>query len=251
MMRDLGIAWVIRREMEVRARRPSWYEGFAYEGLTLPSIYLALPLGVGVLRADGCGEGFVWFMIPYALYLFYAAAGMASGGLAVDRECLRRLPVSAGTLLVGKLVGSLLNLWLELVMVSPLVLLLACQASAFLGPVVLGFLAWLVLYGGLLGMVWTYDGVPPRVSANQARANASALFFGLPAVFLLLGIVLMNNIRHSDLDSLNWVWLLHPMGGLLLLQAPDLGLVTGVVVCAAVAGLLALRALHRLNSSLP
>lgn len=227
MRKNLGITWAMKRELEIRARRPASYRGFEYAGLGMPALWVTMPM-VGIATAGGLVSPILLTLAlaPHAIYLVVGAAGTVAGSLNVDRRVAGRLPVSAASHLIGKLAGSLLTLWGEIIMLAPLLLVgsVVATASTRLGTHLVAMLTWLVLLGGLLGAASCNRFVSARDAARQARTRAWLLLIAYPC---LVGLVLLCsydvNARglgwagHAVLPAL----VLHPVTALALLGVED------------------------------
>ncbi len=153
--------------------------------------------------------------IPYTLYLAYQAAVLTAGSVAVDRTRLGRLPVSSTSFLVGKLVGSLLPLWGEIVVTAPLVVWFwdVVTHSATTGAWVVAYLLALVLGWGAWGALWASGGPSARAALTATKVSLAIVLVGLP----LLAWFLASGVPGAPpIVVLQPVLMLHPAGGLLL-----------------------------------
>lgn len=244
---DLGPGWVARREMEIRSRHPPRYDGFAYEGLLTPLLLLSFVVPLFSLVAkDGSVDAslMVVAMFPYATYLALAAAGMVAGSLVVDRDCARRLPVSPWSLLVGKLVGSLLPLWGEVLFLVPLLVVLAWTGMVHPTdglhlPGLVVVLAGAVLLGGLFGAASVQASAPPRTEAYRVRTRMWLYLVGLPVLACLAAQPWFPPTGTLPTPAVLVVGAFHPFSALVLLamtpDLPDLALTAATVGVMAVA----------------
>ena len=268
MRKDLGIPWAVKRELEIRARRPASYRGFEYAGPGTPAIWMTVPMvlvaGVGsYLEAFG----FMLAMAPYAVYLVIGAAGMVAGSLNVDRRVAGRLPVSAASHLIGKLVGSLLTLWGEILVLTPLLLIgsVKATASTWHGVLLVPLLTWLVLLGGLLGAALCNPFVSAGDAGRQARTNTWLLLFGYPCILGMLLAFWVTFLPITDpLGSVGYAaevalrdgaalaaLFVHPVGALSLLGLENhlADVARGVSVAILVAAVLFVMALRKVRSA--
>jgi hypothetical protein len=182
-MTTLGVKWVFMRELERRMRQPSEFPGMHYLGPAGPLLWL---LAAALLASPATSWPAAVALGVYSVYLAYAATRLGAGAFCGDIERLRHRPVSNSAIFAGKLLGSVLPLWIEIVLATPI---LACLLS----DLELKVLPWLVGYLMLQAaafVIWgmdrasTAEGSTPHEALHRARGSTHRVLWGLPAVLL-------------------------------------------------------------------
>ena len=250
--------WVARREMEIRSRRLPRCREAAYNGVLVPLALCGFLVCVLLnLQPRAPSALFALLACPYAAYLVLAASMMTAGSLAAEVDCARHLPVSAWSLLAGKMLGSLLPLVLEVLCLATL--LGAARASSLLPNVttrnivsIILVLAGSILLGALLGPATAdiWDG--PRQAAARARC-ATWLYLICYPLALYLGmheLYLFSQPTHTRV--LLTLGLLHPFSalGMLTMDPYPTDLVAAVTALTLVTGFMVSLVLSRIRSLL-
>lgn len=212
MMSELARNPILIQELETRARivphtsLKSGYNGVLYEGPARSILMLGIPvmasLGAwfltGLVRWSPGQPPFLLFLSTtlYTLYLAYASARLAGGSIAIERERqgpnhFRTMPVSAWQIYVGKFLGSLLPLFVEVVFVCPLLVLLCLLGW---GPVSSAFALTLFLFGvivwyGAWGMFWSARSNKVDQALNRSIMTVTVMMYVLPIAGMIFGAV--------------------------------------------------------------
>lgn len=209
------------RELALRAAADDSRRLYAYSGPGLFLLLLQMPVLYGLLVSalSGSFETDIfgapmflvtaWFLV---LYFSHAAARLCAGALSSEREggtldALRLLPHASGDLFVGKFLGALAPLAIEVLLVAP-----ALSLYALVGPVPLIRVALvamlcgaLVVGGGAIGMFWSVQSSEPGVAVT--RAFATVLTLHVVPCALAVGLLSMS----AGGESLLSVVLLSPL----------------------------------------
>jgi ABC-type transport system involved in multi-copper enzyme maturation permease subunit len=132
----------------------------------------------------------------YTLYLAYSAARLAGGSIAVERQRqgashLRVLPISVLDIYVGKFLGSLLPLFVEVLVVCPLLIGLCLLGW---GPVSSAvsltlFLLGVIVWYGSWGMFWSARSTHVDQALNRSIMTVTIMMYVLPIAGMIFGAV--------------------------------------------------------------
>ncbi|MHB2020992.1 MAG: hypothetical protein ACYCW6_28980 [Candidatus Xenobia bacterium] len=214
---------ILIQELETRARFPASYKGFLYEGPARAILMLGIPVlaGIAVWLLSGLHSAspVLLFLSTtlYTLYLAYSAARLAGGSLAVERQRqgashLGSLPVSAWDIFIGKFVGSLAPLFVEIGLVFPVLLVLCLVGWGPLSAAVslsLFFVATIVWYG-LWGMFWSARSNQVDAAVNRSALTVTVMMYVMPLALTILASfqVLPTNLLHlmEEANPLVGLW---------------------------------------------
>jgi len=184
----------------------------------------------------------------YSLYLCYSAARLAGGAIATETEMgvepsLQMVPVGVVPFLVGKLIGSLLPLYVEVAVAAAVLCMLSLLGWApLLSTVALGaYLFWLVTWFGLWGLFWSCGRRTADHAVGRARLTVNVLSFIVP-MFSLIGLAdwHLPALKLACLGAL----FLNPLASLYAFASlpsatPHSQAVAGAVTCLLMSGLTA------------